>query len=410
MNEKYKNQKYIVWLYNVTAREYTILKNHFPEEHFDVVDIQDDLSKFDTIEKMNLLDKPDILICDENVDLNNDIKNILYKAYCGIARVTTKNLSNINTNIFELNNDEINNIQKKNSQYINITTTKLEYSIKKIIEICQLSNIEKLQKIANQVAERTLHEIDIDKETTSGKSFSFIAKEYLFKLAYSLNQFISFKDHYTAGHCERVAYYSEALGHELDLNDDEIEDLILSAYLHDIGKIALPDAVITKTTQLNDLEYQLMQKHVELGSSILPSEQFGRIKNAVRDHHEKYDGTGYPDNLKGDDIPFFAQILAIADSFDAMTSQRSYNKVKSVEEAFEDLILHTKPRGIDGGLGIHYNPYLVVKFIKVISNSKTIMGELKNNKKIADENAKLKIQQDLEKEKIDFQYKKKKGI
>ena len=175
-----------------------------------------------------------------------------------------------------------------------------------------------------------------------------VTREYLFKIALILNDFISFKDHYTADHCKRVAVYSEALAIEIGLSSEEIEDIILSAYLHDIGKVALPDAVITKPSGLNDFEFGLMKKHVDLGASILPDNLYLNIKAAIRGHHEKYDGTGYPDNLEGNNITLYAQILAIADSFDAMTSQRSYNRVKSANEAFEDLILHTIPKEQNG--------------------------------------------------------------
>ena len=208
------------------------------------------------------------------------------------------------------------------------------------------------------------------------------------------------------------------------MNENQIEDLILVASLHDIGKIALPDAVITKTGKLNDLEFNLMKKHVELGTLLLPNNALGYLKDSIRAHHEKYDGTGYPDGLKGNEIPFYAQILAIADSFDAMTSQRSYNKVKSAEAAFTDLLRNSKPYGekIDGIIeeekvtvksnneidveiiekkkkdlicfGIHYNPELVNKFIEVIRGSKTIMSNLNEIKKIADEVRKEALQRE----------------
>ena len=150
-----------------------------------------------------------------------------------------------------------------------------------------------------------------------------------------------------------------------------------------------------------------MKKHVELGALLLPGDQLGYLNSIVRAHHEKYDGSGYPDGLKENDIPLFAQILAIADSFDAMTSQRSYNQVKSAEEAFEDLKMHTKPYGVDGGLGLFYNPVLVDKFIKVIKNSKTTMDNLQAAKKLADVNSKKMLKQINLNEKNNSQFVKK---
>lgn len=404
MANKNTNNKYIVWLYNLSVREYMILKNFFPEEHFEVTDIENDFTRFNELKNKKLLEKPDILICDVNTELTMSIKDIIYDSLCGVARVSLRPVKTYTGNTFELTDEEITVNVKKNGKYVQKTMTKVEDAMNKIIEICQLSNIQKLQKITTKVADNVLSSIDVDALLHSGNGASYVSKAYLFKLAKVLNDFISFKDHYTSGHCERVAAYSEALAISLGMSDNEIEDLILAAQLHDIGKIALPDAVITKTAKLNDLEFDLMKKHVELGTSILPTNSFSSIKAAIKGHHEKIDGTGYPDGLKGDEIPYFAQILAIADSFDAMTSQRTYNKVKTPEEAFEDLLKHTKPYGVDGGLGIHYNSELVKKFIEVISNSKTIMDNLKNQKIIADMTTQEEEKQEKLKKEKDYQY------
>ncbi|MCI8778846.1 MAG: HD domain-containing protein [Bacilli bacterium] len=184
-----------------------------------------------------------------------------------------------------------------------------------IMDLCQLANFKKVQKLTKLGAKSIYQSIDIDKELESGKSTEYISTKYLFKLANTLNDFISLKDNYTRVHCERVANYAEALGHALDMNEKELENLILAANLHDIGKIALPDAVITKTEKLNDMEFGLMKKHVELSSLLLPGNELGFLRSTVRAHHEKYDGSGYPDGLKSNQIPQLAQILAIADSF-----------------------------------------------------------------------------------------------
>lgn len=403
MNNK-TNSKYIVWLYNLNAREYMILRNFFPEEHFEVTDIGNDIAKFNELKNKNLLEKPDVLICDINTELTTDIKNNIYDSLCGIARVSMQPIKFYTGNTFELTNEEITINIKRNGKYIKQQITKVEDTMNKIIEICQIANIQKLQKITTQVADNVLSKMNADQLSHSENKEISVSKGYLFKLARILNNFISFKDHYTSGHCERVATYAEALAISLGMGNEQVEDLILAANLHDIGKIALPDRVITKTSRLNDLEYNLMKKHVELGTSILPSHVFNNIKDAIKGHHEKMDGSGYPSGLAGDQIPYFAQILAIADSFDAMTSQRTYNQVKSPEEAFEDLLKHTRPLGVDGGLGFHYNAELVKKFIEVISSSKTIMDKLTEQKMIADMNMQKEKQQEQLKKEKDYQY------
>ncbi len=399
MQEIYKNSKYTIWLYNISAREYMIMNKYLPTEHFDVVDIGNDSSRFNELKDLHILQKPDIVICDIDSLIDNKIINILYESHCSLAKVSTKKQQVNLDNTFELTNEKVEEV-KKGKQ---ITTTKTEKSMKQIIDMCQLSNIMKLQILTNLGAKNIYKSMDIEADLNSGKSVNYISKKYLFKLAQTLNDFISLKDNYTRGHCERVANYAEALGHALGMNEEELENLILAANLHDIGKIALPDAVITKTDKLNDLEFNLMKKHVELGATLLPANQLGYLKDAVRAHHEKYDGSGYPDGLKDEQIPLLAQILAIADSFDAMTSQRSYNRVKSAEEAFEDLKRHTRPYGNGDGLGAFYNPKLVDKFIDVISNSKTTMDNLEEAKRQADLNINYKEEQDKQKQKRDKQ-------
>lgn len=385
MDNTNHNNKYIIWLYNLTAREYTILKPFFPEEHFDIIDILDDKRKFSELAEEGILNKPDLLICDENTSLDENIKNVLYNSKCGLAKVTTRKLQTYSGNTFELTNENITILEKKGDKFLQKNTTVVAESLNKITDLCQQANIAKLHEMIKHKSNKILSHIDIDKEYTEGKTFSDVSKDYLFKLAKVLNNYISLKDHYTAGHCKRVSMYTEALGIAYGLNNSELEDLILAANLHDIGKIALPDAVITKTSKLTDFEYNLMQKHVELGTNILPNNAYNRIKSSIRGHHEKLDGSGYPDGLKENEISQGAKMIAIADSFDAMTSQRSYNKVKSAYEAFDDLLAHTKSKE-EGGLGYFYDPELVNLFIKTISNSKTIMDELAKQKAIADVN------------------------
>ena len=384
MNNDTYNSKYTIWFYNLNAREYILLQNYFPSEHFNIIDIADEEQKFKDIHSMRILDKPDIVICDEKTELSNDTKDILCDAQCAIARVTTRKLETYTGHTFELTNEEIEVYEKKGDEYISKRTTKLEESLNKIVELCQLSNIAKLHKITKIQAKKIKNNMNIE-QRIENENISTISKEYLFKLAKTLNEYITLKDHYTAGHSKRVATYSEALAIALGLPNEEVEDIVLAANLHDIGKIALPDAVITKTSGLNDFEYELMKKHVELGTSILPSNAFNSVKGAIRGHHERLDGSGYPDGLKENEIPEYAKIMAIADSFDAMTSQRSYNKVKSADEAFEDLLLHTKSKE-DGGLGYFYDEKYVKVFINTIKSSKTIMDDLAKAKAIADVN------------------------
>lgn len=379
------NSKYTICFYNLSSYEFNILNNAFPKDYFTIINLEDNINNIDIINNLYLLDKPDVFICDASSKISTKVKNVLFNSCCYLVNVSIYDLDNVNGNFFELSDEIISITYKKNGKWISNNITKNAFAINKIIEICQLANIAKIQKLVSKGTNQIINDDKIEMKLQNNDSNNLVTREYLFKIALVLNDFISFKDHYTADHCKRVALYSEALAIEIGLPPSDVEDIILAAYLHDIGKIALPDAIITKPSGLNDFEFDLMKKHVELGSSILPDNLFLNIKAAVRGHHEKYDGTGYPDNLSGDSIPLAAQILAIADSFDAMTSQRSYNKVKSASEALNDLLLNTIPKD-KGGYGVHYNPFLIKNFIKVISNSQTIMERLDEQQRDAERN------------------------
>lgn len=163
------------------------------------------------------------------------------------------------------------------------------------------------------------------------------------------------KDHYTYGHSMRVAYYSLTLGRERGLSEEELYDLELAALFHDIGKIGTPDSVLLKPTRLDEDEFLEMKKHPMRSHQILQGfDQFEEIAKCAKHHHERFDGRGYPDGLKAKEIPLFARILLIADTFDAMTSTRPYRKGLAFEMAFAEL---------EEFSGTQFDPELVKIFI-----------------------------------------------
>jgi putative nucleotidyltransferase with HDIG domain len=146
------------------------------------------------------------------------------------------------------------------------------------------------------------------------------------------------KDHYTFGHSMRVAYFSMVTARELGVEGEELREIEISALFHDIGKIGTPDEVLNKPSRLTEDEFQIMKQHPVLSGEILAEYPvFEKVARNARHHHERVDGRGYPDGLKGEDIPLFARIILIADTFDAMTSTRTYRKGLSYEVAFEEL-------------------------------------------------------------------------
>jgi HD-GYP domain-containing protein (c-di-GMP phosphodiesterase class II) len=160
----------------------------------------------------------------------------------------------------------------------------------------------------------------------------------------ALGSAIEAKDNYTHGHTERVTKYALAIGRQMEATQTHIfppkffENLYIAGLLHDIGKIAVPEAILSKKDQLTPAEYEIMKTHTTRGAEILsPLTGFEEIINGVKYHHERYDGKGYPEGLKGEDIPMIAAIISVADTFDAMTTDRPYRKGLSIEKAIVEI-------------------------------------------------------------------------
>jgi HD-GYP domain-containing protein (c-di-GMP phosphodiesterase class II) len=149
---------------------------------------------------------------------------------------------------------------------------------------------------------------------------------------------IDARDQYTFGHSARVARLSLRIGSELGLEDDQLTDLEMACFLHDVGKIRVPDLILNKEGPLDDREYQLVRCHPDQGAEILSiAESLHKYIPVVLHHHEWYDGSGYPAGLKGEDIPLYAQIVALADSYDAITTSRPYRPGASREAAIAEI-------------------------------------------------------------------------
>ena len=181
----------------------------------------------------------------------------------------------------------------------------------------------------------------------------------------SLQDFISMiniKDKYTYGHTERVVIYSKYFGNYINLSHEDNIILQVSAYLHDIGKLEIPEEVLNKIDKLTDEELIMFRNHPQAGVDLIQNiKQFDKFKPIIKYHHERYDGFGYPKGLKGEEIPYLARMLTIADSFDAMTSKRPYNKVKTKDKAIEELRNYA---------GTQFDPILVEKFIEMLDKYK----------------------------------------
>lgn len=167
------------------------------------------------------------------------------------------------------------------------------------------------------------------------------------------------KDGYTSDHCQRIMELSMMLGKKLGLTSKDLYTLNLGSFLHDVGKVKVPDSVLNKPGKLTSEEWELMKKHTIFGVEILEETNIGYLKDAAKivgQHHERYNGSGYPYGLKGNEIYIGALIVAVVDSYDAMTTDRVYRKGMSKEEALEE---------IRKGLGTLYDPVVAQAFLEL---------------------------------------------
>jgi len=155
----------------------------------------------------------------------------------------------------------------------------------------------------------------------------------------SLGRSVESRDPYTEGHCERLSRYASELGAFLRLEEDEIIALKRGGFLHDLGKVAIPDSILKKHGTLTEDEWMLMRQHPEIGENICrPLHSLRLVLPIIRHHHEHWDGSGYPDRLSGEEIPLLARILQVVDVYDALRTERPYKPARSHEDAYEVMI------------------------------------------------------------------------
>lgn len=188
-----------------------------------------------------------------------------------------------------------------------------------------------------------------------------VRREFLLRSVFALAAAVDARDHYTAQHSQRLAEYSQLIAADLGFSRAELESLRLAALLHDIGKIGIRDAVLLKPGRLTDDEFSEMKLHPEIGHRILQGAVDAQILLVVHHHHERFDGTGYPDGLKGDEIPIGARCLLVADAFDAMTSHRVYRRALTMERVVDELSRHS---------GTQFDPEIVAVFMRIIEDGK----------------------------------------
>ena len=223
-----------------------------------------------------------------------------------------------------------------------------EVMINRINHILQLSEL--MNDLEKKVEEKTAQIEQI--------SFATIA---------TIASMIEAKDSYTKGHSVRVSEYSARLAKRIGWSEEAVQNLKYIALLHDIGKVGIPDSVLNKPGKLTDIEYDIIKSHTTIGADILEDiETIPGVAIGARYHHERYDGNGYPNKLKGEEIPEIARIICICDAFDAMNSKRVYRNNLTIEQIVEQ---------IEKNKGTQFDPYLAGQFLEMIR-----LGELDLNK------------------------------
>jgi len=355
---------YKIATYKLSNKYTDILKNYFFNsclENFEIIEIDD--FKNDDI-------SPDILLIDSNTPITNEIKTFVEKNLTKIVKTTSIPISAITTSNLILSFSE---------EYVE--SVFLDYNKKlKHIEY-SLESLKNIIKSSNRA--RTVYFNNLLKSTQ---------KKYVYKTLIKLIYFIDTRDHYTKKHSQNVANYAVLLGKYLNLSDKELDLLKLGGMLHDIGKLGIPENILMKTGPLTDDEFNIIKNHTLIGESILPDMGYEDLKSIIRSHHERIDGNGYPDHLKGDEITYYAKIISIADTFDAMTTQRSYNKRRTLKEALDELLNSSKPKFKNGKLDQQLDSQLVNAFIQAIKADSTIVNRFsKEDKEIIDTREKNKV-------------------
>lgn len=213
---------------------------------------------------------------------------------------------------------------------------------------------------ASSINNAFLHSLVNMKNEELNKTYDQLKLRYMDTIE-ALRQAVDAKDIYTRGHSDRVAYYAVRIGEVMDMAPENLETLRISGIFHDVGKIGTADDILLKTDKLTDKDLKEIQKHPTKGARILSAvSMFKDVVPVVKSHHERMDGTGYPDGLEKDAIPLLARIISVADAFDAMMSDRLYRSKLNLEEAKQQLI---------NGAGTQFDKDITAIFIKLIDGT-----------------------------------------
>ncbi len=337
-------------------------KSNLPKEVFLVQKIEN----FPLEENQDLMDQPDIILIHEDEPITEKMRVYSIQNLAQIVRVTERSLEregNMPDLMISTNQEPFEKHSRGISSYR--ITSQLREGVSFLRNLAQMVNMTKLKYLGNEVlGEKTMVSLE--------------SKDVVIQSLLRLNKLICWKDSYTAMHSDHVAEYGVMIGREAGLDSEQLELIRIGGKLHDIGKVGIPDVILQKTSNLTDQEFEIMKHHTIIGTEILPDQGYQEIKDMIRSHHERYDGKGYPDELRGEEIPYYARILSVADTFDAMTTQRSYNTRKTLEEAFQELRRASTPVvNAYGEVTQQLDPILVEYFLRGFLKDENLMEEFR---------------------------------
>jgi putative nucleotidyltransferase with HDIG domain len=349
-----------------------LLQEGFEEAGYNVITALNGLEALKLIER----DHPEIILSDNRMPNLTGIELFerVRKEYPDTIRLLMTGYADLNIAIEAINRGWVYKFIPKPFKMEEILVTirrALEYN--EVVK--QKKRLEEQIRQQNQILEKRVQERTRDLQQASDelerknrellrqkeeirRLYSQLQRSYLGTIT-SLYFALEAKDQYTRGHSERVFHYSLHMGRELDLSLEDMVSLKYAALLHDLGKIGIPDSILLKPGKLTPQEYATIRNHPSVGASILEPIQFLRqVKDIIRHHHEHYDGNGYPDGLRAEDIRIQDRIIAVADAFDAMRSDRPYREARTREDALEELQRFA---------GSQFCPHCVEAFNRVIT-------------------------------------------
>lgn len=317
-----------------------------------------------------------ILIIDDDINMTDILSNFLNELNCKVSTFTDpisaiESLKETKYDILILNyflspikGDKVVELIRKFDREIYIILMSNHKNLSPTLNIMKNLDIQALFEKSSHFNELILlvqSGIKYIEQLRKIKNMKIQLEENLLEFAKILINTIDAKDHYSKEHSERVSQLSTLFAKHLNLDKNDIENLHLSSLFHDIGKIGIPDNILLKSSPLTNEEYDTIKLHPIIGANILSnSNLFKNITPIILSHHERIDGNGYPNKLKGDDIPYLAKILSICDCFDAIVSKRPYKEGASVEYAISQLL---------NGKNSQFDVKLVDEFIEFVKNN-----------------------------------------